>query len=142
MRLLPAGSNDAYRGAPIAWWLLVALAVGNAVRGGIHLVADDGGAASIAGIDLARGGDTIVMLFALLGIDQLVWAAIDLAVALRHRAWVAAVLLVTLVKQAAGAAVLWLWRPLDAPAPGKYAALAMLPVLAAGLVAATRARRA
>ncbi len=50
----PPGSNDAYRGAPVAWWLLLALAVLNFGRGGIHLFADDAGAARIAGTTSAE----------------------------------------------------------------------------------------
>jgi hypothetical protein len=136
--LLPQRWNDPYRGLPIAWQLLLLLAAVNFVRGGIHLFADDGGAGRIAGIDLAQGGAVIVMLFAVMGIDQIAWGAIDAAVALRWRAFVPLVWAITLAKQLAGATVMWLYKPLPAPAPGKYAALLTLPVLAFALWASLR----
>lgn len=142
MPLLPARWNEPYRGRPIAWQLLLGLALVNFVRGGIHLFADDGGAGRIAGIDLAEGGAVIVMLFAVLGIDQIAWGAVDAAVALRWRAFVPLVWAITLAKQLAGALVMWVYKPLPVPAPGKYAALVALPVLAFALWASLRPPRA
>jgi hypothetical protein len=136
--LVPQRWNEPYRGRPIAWQLLLLLAAVNFVRGGIHLFADDGGAGRIAGIDLAQGGAVIVMLFAVMGIDQIVWGAIDAAVALRWRAFVPLVLAVTLAKQLTGALVMWVYKPLLVPAPGKYGALLMLPVLLFALWASLR----
>jgi hypothetical protein len=139
---LPASSNAAYRGSAWAWRILLVLGVVNLVRGGIHFFADDGGAGRIAGIDLTQGGDVIVMLFALLGLDQIAWGAIDLAVALRQRALVPIVFALTLAKQAVGAFVMWVYKPLSVPAPGKYGALATLPLLALALYLSLRPRRA
>jgi hypothetical protein len=138
MPLLPARWNEPYRGLPIAWQLLLVFAALNFFRGSIHLFASDGGAGRIAGIDLAQGGAVIVMLFAVMGIDQLVWGAIDAAVALRWRAFVPLVWALTLAKQCAGALVMWVYKPLPVPAPGKYAALLTLPVLAFALWASLR----
>jgi hypothetical protein len=138
MPLLPQRWNDPYRGLPIAWQLLLAFAALNLFRGSIHLFAPDGGAGSIAGIDLAQGGAVIVMLFAVMGVDQITWGAIDAAVALRWRAFVPLVWAIALAKQAAGALVMWVYKPLPVPAPGKYAALFMLPVLAFALWASLR----
>ena len=133
MSLWPERSNAAYRGSPWAWRLLILLGVVNLGRGGIHFFASDGGAGRIAGIDLTQGGDVIVMLFAVMGIDQLAWGAIDAAVALRWRAFVPLVWAVTLVKQLASAWVMWLYKPLSVPAPGKYGAVYTLPLLVAAL---------
>ena len=138
MSLLPPRWNEPYRGLPIAWQLLLVFAAINLFRGSVHLFAPDGGAGSIAGIDLAQGGAVIVMLFAVMGVEQLTWGAIDAAVALRWRAFVPLVWTITLVKQMAGAWVMWVWKPLPVPAPGKYAALATLPVLAFALWASLR----
>jgi len=133
MSLVPARSNDAYRGSPWAWRLLLLLGAVNLVRGGIHFFAEDGGAGRIAGIDLSRGGDVIVMLFAMLGLDQITWGAIDLYVALRQRAFVPVVFALTLAKQAVAAWAIWLYKPLSVPAPGKYGAVLTLPLLALAL---------
>jgi hypothetical protein len=110
----------------------------NLGRGAIHFFADDGGAGRIAGIDLARNREVIVMLFAVMGLDQLVWGAVDLFVALRQRSWVPIALALSLAKQAVGAAVLWLYKPLPVPAPGKYGALLSLPLLAIALYLSLR----
>jgi len=131
--LWPERSNAAYRGSPWAWRLLILLGVVNLGRGGIHFFASDGGAGRIAGIDLTQGGDVIVMLFAIMGLDQITWGAIDLYVALRQRAFVPLVLALTLAKQAVAAVVLWLYKPLSVPAPGKYGAVLTLPLLALAL---------
>ena len=133
MALLPQRWNEPYAGRPIAWLLLLLLALVNLGRGSIHLFASDGGAGRIAGIDLTQGGAVIVMLFAVMGLDQLAWAAIDAAVALRWRAFVPAVWAVTLVKELVGAFVLWVYKPLPVPAPGKYGAVLILPVFAFAL---------
>ena len=133
MPLLPERWHEPYRGRPIAWQLLLLFALVNWVRGSIHLFASDGGAGRIAGIDLTQGGAVIVMLFAVMGIDQIVWGAIDAAVALRWRAFVPLVWALTLVKSLASALVMWLYKPLPVPAPGKFGALLTLPVLAFAL---------
>jgi len=133
MALVPRSWSEPYTGRPLGWQLLLVFAAVNLVRGSIHLFAPDGGAGRIAGIDLTQGGDVIVMLFAVMGIDQLAWGAIDAAVALRWRAFVPLVWAVTLVKQLASVWVMWLYKPLSVPAPGKYGAVYTLPLLVAAL---------
>lgn len=133
MSVLPERSNAAYRGSPWAWRFLILLGVVNLARGGIHFFAQDGGAGRIAGIDLSHGGDVIVMLFAIMGLDQITWGAIDLYVALRQRAFVPLVFALTLAKQAVAALVLWVYKPLSVPAPGKYGAVLTLPLFALAL---------
>jgi hypothetical protein len=131
--LFPPRSNAAYRGSPWGWRFLILLGVVNLVRGSIHFFASDGGAGRIAGIDLSQGGDVIVMLFAIMGLDQLAWGAIDFYVALRQRAFVPLVLALSLVKQVVSAFVLWVYKPLSVPAPGKYGAVFTLPLFALAL---------
>jgi hypothetical protein len=138
MALVPTRWNEPYLGHPIGWQLLLPFALVNLARGSIHLFAADGGAGRIAGIDLTQGGAVIVMLFAVMGIDQIAWGVIDAAVALRWRAFVPLVWAITLAKQLAGALVMWVYKPLPVPAPGKYGALVTLPVLAFALWASLR----
>jgi hypothetical protein len=62
------------------------IAIVSTVRSAIHLLAPDGGAGSIAGMDLSvEGADGIVFAFALWGSAQLVYALIQLLVAFRYR---------------------------------------------------------
>lgn len=140
MPLLPAPAND-YRGSRLALFAVLALAALNLFRGSVHFFTADGGASRIAGIDLTHDGAVVIFLFALMGIDQLVWGVIDLAVALRYRSVIPLLLAVTLVKQAAGAFVLWVWKTLPVDAPGKYGALVTLPLVAAALWLSLRTPR-
>ncbi len=67
------------------------LAIVSTVRSCVHIFAPDGGAGSIAGMDLSvQGAQGIVFAFALWGSAQLVYALIQLTVALRYRSLVPA----------------------------------------------------
>lgn len=122
--------DDAYQGSRLAvafLWLQVAI---NAMRGMIHVFLPDSGAGRIAGIDLSVNGEPVVSLLAQIGLDQLVWGAIELAVLLRYRRWIPVVLGILLVKQLGAAWLLWLWKPLGVEAPGKFGALVGVPIVA------------
>lgn len=87
--LLPAQADNAIRGAkpPVYVFMLIALA--STVRSLIHLLAPDGGAGSIAGMDLSvAGADAIVFSFALWGSAQLIYAMVQLVVVFRYRSLV------------------------------------------------------
>lgn len=74
-------------GLPV--WVFMLIAVVSTVRSCIHLLAPDGGAGSIAGMDLSvAGAPGIIFAFALWGSSQLIYALIQLAVAFRYRALV------------------------------------------------------
>ena len=132
--------NAAYRGSSVAWCVLLALGALNLVRGSIHLFASDGGAGQIAGIDLSEGGDVIVFLFAVMGLQQLAFGALDLVVALRYRVFVPLLLALETLKLGVVAIVMWLYKPLPVAAPGKYGALIVLPVLVLALFMSVRPR--
>lgn len=87
-RVFPPKMND-YRGSK---WVVVAMAVYAmllTVRSLIHMFASDGGAHSIATIDIeVEGGDNIVALFAQWGALQLLLAGIVWAAVLRLRVMV------------------------------------------------------
>lgn len=129
MSLLPPADND-YRGSQFAIWLLVLLIAVNAFRSWVHIFWNDSGAGRIAGIDLTLNGPVIVNLLAAIGVDQLTWGAVQLGAVLRYRRWIPLVLAFTLAKQALAVWLLWAWKPLPVEAPGKYAALITLPLVA------------
>jgi hypothetical protein len=131
-----------YHGMTFGWTLLVVLGLLNLFRGGIHVFKSDGGAASIAGIDLSQNAEVILTLFAAMGVAQLLMGVIDLAVGLRFRALVPLLLGYHLVHQIAAALVVWWWKPLPVEAPGKFGAVALIPVVALGLFSALRRRDA
>ncbi|HME71737.1 MAG TPA: hypothetical protein VKM54_17975 [Myxococcota bacterium] len=132
-RLLPPPTHIDGRGARLAGVVLAGLGVLDLVRGSIHLFAPDGGAGRIAGIDLTRGGEVIVMLFAVMGANQILWGLLNLLVALRYRTFVALLLLLQIAQHVLAAWILWIYKPLMVPAPGKYGVLATLPLLALAL---------
>ena len=132
-RLLPPPIPIQGQSSRIAGLVLAGLGVLDLGRGSIHLFASDGGAGQIAGIDLTRGGDVIVMLFAVMGASQILWGSLNLLVALRYRALVPLLLLLQTVQHALAAWILWLYKPLMVPAPGKYGVLVAVPVLALAL---------
>ena len=81
------------------------------------------------------------MLFAVMGANQMVWGLLDLLVALRYRAFVPLLLLLQTTEHALAAWILWIYKPLGVPAPGKYGVLATLPVLALALCFSLRGTR-
>jgi hypothetical protein len=87
--LLPAQADNTIRGRKLPVYVFAAIATISAVRSCIHLFAPDGGAGSIAGMDLSvAGADGIVFAFALWGSAQLIYALVQLVVAFRYRSLV------------------------------------------------------
>jgi len=86
--LLPAKADNIVRGMQLPFYAFAAIAIVGTVRSCTHLLAPDGGAGSIAGMDLSAGRDGIVFAFALWGSAQLVYAAIQLVVVFRYRSLV------------------------------------------------------
>jgi hypothetical protein len=89
--LLPARADHHVAGSRVPLYVLGAIALLSLVRSGIHLLAADGGAGSIAGMDLSvAGAEGIVFAFALWGSSQLLMALVQLAVVVRYRSLVPA----------------------------------------------------
>ena len=74
--VLPANTT-AFNGFPVIRWLTVPFLVVAIARSLVHLFSADGGAQSIAGIDIAvEGGNNIVALFHQWGAIQLILAVV------------------------------------------------------------------
>jgi hypothetical protein len=87
--LLPAQADNTLRRMKLPVYLFTLIAIVSTVRSCIHLFAPDGGAGSIAGMDLSvAGSDGIVFAFALWGSAQLIYGLIQLIVAFRYRSLV------------------------------------------------------
>ncbi len=67
MRFLPPSTNSAYTGSLLAAHFLSLFSALTIVPGCIHTFAPDGGAGTIAGIDLSQNGRVIIALFAWAG---------------------------------------------------------------------------
>lgn len=87
--LLPAKIDNTIRGSKIPFYVFALYAIASLVRSCIHLLAPDGGAGSIAGMDLSvAGADGIIFAFALWGSSQLILAIMQLLVVFRYRSFV------------------------------------------------------
>ena len=97
--LLPAKVDNTIRGSKLPFYIFALYVIVSSVRSGIHLLAPDGGAGSIAGMDLSvAGADGIVLAFALWGSSQLLFAIVQLAVAFRYRSLVPAMYLMLVLE--------------------------------------------
>jgi hypothetical protein len=84
--LLPAKADNIIRGSRVPLYLFALIAAIGVVRSCIHIFAPDGGAGSIAGMDLAvTGANEVIFAFALWGSAQLIYALLQWVVILRFR---------------------------------------------------------
>ena len=91
--VLPS-NTAAFKGFPVIRWLTVPFLVVVIVRSCIHLFSADGGAQSIAGIDIAvEGGNNIVALFHQWGAIQLILAVLLAVLFTRYPGFTSLVLL-------------------------------------------------
>jgi hypothetical protein len=87
--LLPPRIDNIIRGSRIPWIVFTLLAIVSTARSCIHLLSPDGGAGSIAGMDLSvAGANGIIFAFALWGSSQVLFALVQIAVVVRYRALV------------------------------------------------------
>ncbi len=84
--LLPTKVDNTVVGMRLPIYVFTLIAIVSALRSCIHIFAPDGGAGSIAGMNLkVEGAAGIVFAFALWGSAQLVYAIVQLVVAFRYR---------------------------------------------------------
>jgi len=103
----------------------------NFARGSIHAFAPDGGAHSIAGLDLTQGGETILSLFAVMGFHQLVTGLFQLYVLVWRRDLVALALVLQTIETALNVANLYFYRTMPVHVPGAPFNAVILAVLVA-----------
>lgn len=128
-RLFPQIEKE-YTGAKPPFYFLVLIAIFSTIRSLIHIFAPDGGANSIAGIDIAvQGGANIVAIFAQWGALQLLLALFYWLAIFRYRFLVPAMLAVVVVEQLLrmGAGLV---KPLEiaTPPPGAIGSEILLPL--------------
>jgi hypothetical protein len=133
--LLPSPADNVVRGIKLPVYVFTLIAIVSTVRSCIHLFAPDGGAGSIAGMDLSvAGAQGIIFSFALWGSSQLTYALIQLVVVFRYRSLVpfmyVLLILETLLREMVGRLkpVIFLHRP-----PGAIGDYIVLP-LAVGML--------
>ena len=108
--LFPKSTNADYRGAPLAAWFLVLAGVLTVVPGCIHYFLPDGGAGTIAGVDLSSRGDTIIALFSWYGAMQIPQGLAQIAVGLMYRTLTPLVLALIVLERALTTYDGWFWK--------------------------------
>lgn len=84
--IFPKSADNNYKGSKIASIVFLLIAIIGTVRSCIHFFAPDGGAGSIAGMDLSvAGADGIIFAFSLWGSAQLLYAFIQLVIYFRYK---------------------------------------------------------
>src|SRR5262252_2469107 len=104
---LPPSSNDLYRGALWSAHFLTLFSALTIVPGCIHTFARDGGAGTIAGIDLSQNGRVVIAVFAWAGATQIAFGLATLAVSLRYRSLVPLMLALAIVERTLHALDAW-----------------------------------
>jgi len=127
--------GDGYRGQrwPLAFLALLTLVA--TVRSLIHMLAPDGGAHSIAGLDTnVQGGANLIALFSQWGLEQLLLALVAWVILLRYRFLVPFAILLQLLDQI-GRIGLGHLKPIVVanPPPGEIASWIILPLAAIAL---------
>jgi hypothetical protein len=140
--LLPPSTNAQYAGAPLAAHFLTLLGALTIAPGLIHTFLPDGGAGTIAGMDLSNNGANVIGVFAWAGATQIVWGTTLLLASLRYRSLVPALLALVVVERSLIALNLWV---LKAPASGHHppeawATLISLPLIIGALLVSMRVR--
>lgn len=128
-RLLPP-VQQTYTGPKPPFYFFILVTLLSTVRSLIHILAADGGAASIAGLDVqVEGGGNLIAMFAQWGLSQLLLAGVYWLVIGRYRFLVPAMLAVVALEQALRLA-LGGWKPLEvvAPPPGALGSELLLPL--------------
>jgi hypothetical protein len=144
MRLLPPSTNDAYSGSMFSAYFLTLFSVLTIVPGCIHTFAPDGGAGTIAGLDLSQNGRIIIAVFAWAGATQIAFGLATLIVSLRYRSLVPLMLGLAILERTLHALNAWVLKRggADYHPPEHYAVLVGLPLLVGALVFSLRTRTA
>jgi hypothetical protein len=123
---------------------LAMMAVINVGRGCIHSFAPDGGAHSIAGLDITTDRQTILALFAQLGMQQIVLGLFEFFVLFFRRDLIVIALGLQTAGTLAGAFNFYLWRVLPVHVPGApfNAGLSVVLVVAFLIALTTREKEA
>jgi len=119
-----------YRGTRFSLWALVAMTALTTARSLVHVLAPDGGAGSIAGLDVSvEGGANLVALFGQWGWEQLLLSLVTVVALVRYRFLVPFAWLLQALDWG-GRMLVEQFKPLvvAAPPPGAIGSWVLLPV--------------
>ena len=139
-RLLPPSTNDQYGGSILSAYFLTLASVLTVIPGCIHVFALDGGAGTIAGLDLSHAGRTTIALFAWAGATQIALGSVMLVVSLRYRSLVPLMLGVVIVERTLHALDAWILKVGTGGhhPPEHYGVLVVLPLISIALIGSLR----
>ena len=138
-RLFPQPITNQYRGAPIAKWVFLLLTLITLGRSLAHLFLPDGGAHSIATIPLGsftpNSEATVIHLFALWGLSQLLFGMLYVVVLWRYQALIPLMYLFILIEYT-GRLLLTFAKPIvtSGTAPGAIGNYVLIPLASLMLV--------
>jgi hypothetical protein len=142
-RILPASIDNQYRGHRLALWAFYPITLVTVGRSLIHVFRSDGGAQSIATIPLdtfgSGGAETVVSLFALWGLSQLLIGLLFVLVLLRYRSMLP-LMYVLILAEYLGRIAIGFSKPIvtvETP-PGGPGGFVMIALGVAGLVLSLR----
>jgi hypothetical protein len=137
--LLPPGRNADWRGPTLALVPLGLLGLVKLATGLVHYLLPDGGAGSIAGIDLSANAGPIIGTFAWVGAIQIGSALVIALVIWRHRPLAPALMLIFALEQALLALSAFVLKPPLGPhPPGHWGAIGWVLLLSVGAWLAVR----
>ena len=135
IKILPAQIDNHYRGLKISQYAFFLISAVTLVRSLIHVFAPDGGAQSIATIPLdsysAEAASTVILMFSLWGLSQLLMGIVYLGVSLKYRSLIPA-MYVLVIFEYAMRIVIGQMKPIltTGTAPGSIGSWIMVPVCA------------
>lgn len=144
--LLPKIIDNQYRGIKLAQYAFLLITSATIVRSLIHVFAPDGGAMSIATIPLsaysAEAAATVVLMFSLWGLSQLLMGLVYLGVYLKYKSLIP-MMYVLLIVEYSMRIVVGQMKPIvtTGTAPGSVGSWIMVPVCAALLALSLIPRR-
>ena len=139
IKLLPKIVDNSFRGIKISQYAFLLITVATIVRSVIHVVAQDGGAQSIATIPLnaypADAAAAVVLMFSFWGLSQLLMGIVYLTVYCKYKSLIP-MMYVLLIVEYAGRLLLGQLKPIVTvgTAPGSVGNWVMVPVCAVLLV--------
>ena len=129
-KLLPKQVDNSFRGHKFTLYFFYILTMVTLVRSCIHIFFPDGGANIIASIDVSvDGGNTIISMFALWGLSQLLFGVFYVVVAVRYRSLVPLMFVFILVEYSIRT-LIGVFKPIETVrvAPGAIGNFILIPL--------------
>lgn len=142
-RILPERIDNHYRGHRLALWLFYPITLMTVGRSLVHIFRSDGGAQSIATIPLdsfvSGGADTVISVFALWGLSQLLIGLLFVLVLVRYRAMIP-LMYVLILAEYLGRIAIGLTKPIVTVGtpPGGPGGLVLIVLAMLGLILSLR----